>query len=94
MPIHRCAARLEGLADPGGIIVAEHVRTYVRNKVDFDFEDLGSHKLKNIDERIRAFKVVFAMPSAGMELSRTRFPWTQNWLNRSVQGGPEQDRQF
>ena len=26
------------------------------------------------------------------EVSRTRFPWTQNWLNRSVQGGPEHDR--
>ena len=25
-------------------------------------------------------------------LSRTRFPWTQNWLNQSVQGGPEHDR--
>ncbi len=29
-----------------------------------------------------------------MVLSRTRFPWTQNWFNRSVQGGPEHDRQF
>ena len=29
-----------------------------------------------------------------IEVSRTRFPWTQNWLNRSVQGGPEHDRQF
>ena len=27
-------------------------------------------------------------------VSRTRFPWTQNWFNRSVQGGPEHDRQF
>ena len=27
-------------------------------------------------------------------VSRPRFPWTQNWLNRSVQGGPEHDRQF
>ena len=27
-------------------------------------------------------------------VSRTRFPWTQNWLNRSVQGGPEHDRNF
>ena len=26
------------------------------------------------------------------QMSRTRFPWTQNWLNRSVQGGPEHDR--
>lgn len=58
------AARIEGLAKPGGIAVAEHVRTYVRNKVDFDFEDLGSHKVKNIDERVRAFKVLFATPAA------------------------------
>ena len=27
-----------------------------------------------------------------VRVSRTRFPWTQNWLNRSVQGGPEHDR--
>ena len=27
-----------------------------------------------------------------LSVSRTRFPWTQNWLNRSVQGGPEHDR--
>ena len=29
---------------------------------------------------------------ADFGVSRTRFPWTQNWLNRSVQGGPEHDR--
>ena len=32
--------------------------------------------------------------TTGLRVSRTRFPWTQNWLNRSVQGGPEHDRQF
>ena len=32
--------------------------------------------------------------SGNSPVSRTRFPWTQNWLNRSVQGGPEHDRQF
>ncbi len=30
--------------------------------------------------------------SGNSNMSRTRFPWTQNWLNRSVQGGPEHDR--
>ena len=37
---------------------------------------------------------VLALPprSPELNLSRTRFPWTQNWLNRSVQGGPEHDR--
>ena len=38
--------------------------------------------------------VLCAHPSLAGLLSRTRFPWTQNWLNRSVQGGPEHDRQF
>ena len=33
-----------------------------------------------------------APPHPVCRLSRTRFPWTQNWLNRSVQGGPEHDR--
>ena len=31
-------------------------------------------------------------PVDELSVSRTRFPWTQNWLNRSVQGGPEHDR--
>ena len=35
---------------------------------------------------------VFTFDHCWMMLSRTRFPWTQNWLNRSVQGGPEHDR--
>ena len=45
------------------------------------------------------FAVLNYLPGAWIDrvhdrkiLSRTRFPWTQNWLNRSVQGGPEHDR--
>ena len=45
---------------------------------------------------IVAFHVVFEGGALQLlehlGLSRTRFPWTQNWLNRSVQGGPEHDR--
>ena len=37
-------------------------------------------------------KIFFAVLGRYVILSRTRFPWTQNWLNRSVQGGPEHDR--
>ena len=39
-------------------------------------------------------KVINSVRRIKLSLSRTRFPWTQNWLNRSVQGGPEHDRQF
>ena len=41
----------------------------------------------------RLFEKIMALPLNEL-VSRTRFPWTQNWLNRSVQGGPEHDRQF
>ena len=38
------------------------------------------------------YTVSFDVDDVEKTLSRTRFPWTQNWLNRSVQGGPEHDR--
>ncbi len=42
------AARLEALAEPGGICVSRVVRDQVRDKVDFGFEDLGEQQVKNI----------------------------------------------
>jgi adenylate cyclase len=51
------AARLEGLADPGGICVARNVFDQVKNKIDIDFEDLGEKQVKNIDEAIQVYKV-------------------------------------
>jgi class 3 adenylate cyclase len=41
------AARLEGLAEPGGICVSRVVRDQVRDKLDFAFEDLGEQQVKN-----------------------------------------------
>src|SRR5262249_24052292 len=46
------AARLEALAEPGGICVSRVVRDQVRDKLDFDFEDLGEQQVKNIPVRI------------------------------------------
>jgi class 3 adenylate cyclase len=42
------AARLEALAEPGGICVSRVVRDQVRDKLDFTFEDLGEQQIKNI----------------------------------------------
>ncbi|MCZ6591872.1 MAG: adenylate/guanylate cyclase domain-containing protein [Alphaproteobacteria bacterium] len=56
------AARLEGLADPGGICVSEKVFAEVRNKVDTDFEDLGPQEVKNIAEPVRVYRV---LPTTG-----------------------------
>ncbi len=51
------AARIEGLADPGGICVSGSVYDQVRNRLDLRFEDLGHIEVKNIPEPIRAWKI-------------------------------------
>jgi adenylate cyclase len=52
------AARLESLADPGGICISETAYGYVRKSVSVSFSDLGLQKIKNIEEPIRAFAAV------------------------------------
>jgi adenylate cyclase len=51
------AARLEALADPGGICVSEAVRTSIGRRLGLAFEDLGSQRVKNIPDPIRAYRV-------------------------------------
>ncbi|SEE27755.1 adenylate cyclase [Rhizobiales bacterium GAS191] len=51
------AARLEGLAQPGGICVSRKVRDEVRDKLDVTFEDMGEQSLKNIARPVRAYRV-------------------------------------
>jgi adenylate cyclase len=51
------AARLEGLADPGGICVSQKVRDEVQDKLALAFEDLGDQQLKNIARPVRVYKV-------------------------------------
>ncbi len=58
------AARLEGLAEPGGITVSDSIRNAVKGKVGAEFEDQGEQKVKNIPEPVRAYRVrVAATPS-------------------------------
>ncbi len=52
------AARLESLAEPGGICISEAAYGYVRKTLPFPFTDLGPHQLKNIEEPIRVYSVV------------------------------------
>ncbi len=49
------AARLEALAEPGGICVSRVVRDQVRDKVEFGFEDLGEQQVKNIARTVRVY---------------------------------------
>jgi adenylate cyclase len=51
------AARLEALAQPGGICVSRVVRDQVRDKLDFAFEDMGEQQVKNIARPVRVYRV-------------------------------------
>ena len=52
------AARLEALAEPGGICVSRMVRDQVRDKLGLSFEDMGEQQVKNITRPVRAYRVV------------------------------------
>ena len=69
------AARLQTLAEPGGICISAEVQGQVRAKLDLDLEDLGSQTLKNIPEPVRLYRVhVERVPEAPRsEPRRTRW---------------------
>jgi len=63
------AARLETLADPGGIYLSQTVYSDVKDKVPQQFDDLGAHRLKNMSERVK----VYPLSQAGSPPSTTTF---------------------
>ena len=63
------AARLEGIAVPGGICVSARVREDTTGKLDLAFEDMGAQALKNIARPIRAYRVMMAAGSTAVHAS-------------------------
>ncbi|MEJ2122981.1 MAG: adenylate/guanylate cyclase domain-containing protein [Alphaproteobacteria bacterium] len=51
------AARLEGLAEPGGICVSDIVYQSVKGKLEIGFDDLGEQQVKNISEPVRVYRI-------------------------------------
>ena len=62
------AARLEGLAEPGGICISDVVYKQVHNKLDLGYVDLGERRVKNIPEPVRAYRIVdtHAIPTSNL----------------------------
>ena len=59
------AARLEALADPGGVCISGMVHRQVTGKLDVGFEDMGAHEVKNIADPVHAFRVLLDPADAG-----------------------------
>ena len=93
------AARLEGLAEPGGITVSESVHTAVRGKVSAEFLDRGEQQVKNIAHPVRAFAVrtdghIAARPSStagAIDLSLPDKPSIAVLPFANMSGDPEQE---
>src|SRR5215471_18344632 len=68
------AARLEGLAEPGGICISRGVRDPVRDKLGFTFEDIGEQALKNIAAPVHAFRVRFEGVEPTARVTRVAWP--------------------
>src|SRR5450631_2886456 len=95
------AARLEGIAEPGGVCISDDAQRQVRGKVDIAFEDMGAQTLKNIPEPMRVWRirvnnvVTSAMPmypSGGNVEPHTREKCSIAVLPfQNLSGDPEQD---
>ena len=88
------AARLEGIAEPGGICISSSAYDQVRGKVAVEFTDLGEQTLKNIARPIRAYAVGLSanvldraapLPSSAPHLSIVVLPFA------NIGGDPEQE---
>jgi len=75
------AARIENLADPGGICISRGVYEQVDGKLDIGFADLGSHQVKNIKKPVNIYKVLLdpndANALVGAPKSKTP---TRRWM--------------
>jgi TolB-like protein len=87
------AARLEGIAEPGGICISSSAYEQVRGKVPVEFNDLGEQTLKNIARPIRAYAVALSanahetdtLPSSASRLSIVVLPFA------NIGGDPDQE---
>jgi adenylate cyclase len=86
------AARLEGLAEPGGVCVSARVREDAAGRLDLTFEDIGEQQLKNIARPVRVFRVVTGpKPVAEPALALPDKPSIAVLPFANMSGDPEQE---
>jgi adenylate cyclase len=89
------AARIENLADAGGINISRNTYDQVKDKLDLDFEYLGEHDVKNIKEPVRVYKVLLdsdtPMPLVDEQLELPAKPSIAVLPFTNMSGDPSQE---
>jgi adenylate cyclase len=93
------AARLESMADPGGICISAAVRDQVADRLPVGFQDLGEQHVKNISRPIRVYKVVLSAQAGGPATAGGQAPPQEGVRKPSIavlpfvnmSGDPEQE---
>jgi adenylate cyclase len=88
------AARLEGIAEPGGICLSARVQEDALGRLDLAFEDLGAQSLKNIARPVRAYRVRLgeaAAPAPAPPLALPDKPSIAVLPFQNMSGDPEQE---
>jgi adenylate cyclase len=73
------AARIEGLAEGGGICISRTVFDQVRNKLKLGYEYIGEHSVKNIAQAVRVYRVLTEPEDVGKVIGEKMAPLKQRW---------------
>jgi len=74
------AARIEGLAEPGGVSISRNAYDHIRDKMELGYEYLGEHSVKNIKHPVRVYKVLLDSEDAGKLIGDVPKPVTKKWV--------------
>jgi len=85
------AARLEGIAEPGGICISDDAFRQVRAKVEAEFADIGEQSLKNIARPIRVYRIPIAENATAPTLPLPDKPSIAVLPFANLSGDPEQE---
>jgi len=90
------AARMEGLAEPGGICISGNVREHIGTSLEVDLEDLGDQAVKNIDRPVRCYRV--RLESGGATNETPSRPSDKPSIAvlpfDNMSGDPDQDQEY
>jgi adenylate cyclase len=85
------AARLQTLAQPGGLTLSRAVREQISGRIDAAFEDLGEHRIKDIEKPVHVFALRLETPSRAARTAQTSRVSICVLPFANLSGDPEQD---